>query len=437
MFAFFFLLILFSIILGFVTRVFDAQEVRYVWLAFLAHVFFAIAQVIYHLEIFKGGDMMGYHGIGEFLAGMVREDSRQLKALIALTLRSSEGTFGWVRGAGSSTGTMFALSALIGLVVGNSMVAKCLVFSMLALTGKIFIYFAFKLHIPKTLQVRALVAALLIPSVTFWSSGIVKESVALSGLGLVLFPIAYFVKRPRVQWQVALIFVLGAALVWISKSYIFVVLGLSGSVWFVAERIRQRQGRFDLGFSRVLLMGLVAVGCILALERFFPEYSLAEVGKETATLQNAYRSQDGGSTFDVQVVRAEQGLAAQIVNIPLAFIASLFRPFLFESRNVAMFANALETTAILLMVIAVLARRGVVGTLSLIKTEPFLLFCAIYVSIFAISLGLAAPNLGTLSRYRIPMFPVYWMFVLALLPLRKMSQPAKSSKIFRYRGRTA
>jgi len=437
MVAFLFLLILFSIILGFVTRVFDAQEVRYVWAAFFAHAFFAVAQVIYHLEIFKGGDMMGYHGIGEFMSQIVRDDPRRLPDLVALALKDTLGSFGWVRGAGSSTGTMFALSALAGLVVGNSLVAKCLIFSMVALVGKIFIYFAFKLHLPKSLQTRALFAALLIPSVAFWSSGIVKESVAVAGLGLVLFPIAYLVKSPKVQWQVLAILSAGATLVWISKSYIFVVLGLAGGIWFFAERIRKRQGRFELSLSRILILGLLTIASVLLLERVFPEYSLAEVGAETATLQAAYRSQEGGSTFDVQVVRAEQGLAGQLVNIPLALVAALFRPFLFESRNVAMLANSLETSAMLILVLGVLKRRGVIRTLRIIQTEPFLLFCAIYVLIFAISLGLAAPNLGTLSRYRIPMFPVYWMLVLALLPLRKSSQPARPSKIRRYRGRTA
>jgi hypothetical protein len=46
--------------------------------------------------------------------------------------------------------------------------------------------------------------------------------------------------------------------------------------------------------------------------------------------------------------------------------------------------------------------------------NPVLLFCAVFIVLFGVAVGLAAPNLGTLSRYRVPMMPMYGFLLLSL-----------------------
>ncbi len=39
--------------------------------------------------------------------------------------------------------------------------------------------------------------------------------------------------------------------------------------------------------------------------------------------------------------------------------------------------------------------------------EPMFLTCLIFVSIFSLAVGVSTPNLGTISRYRIPLLPFF------------------------------
>lgn len=427
MVAYFLVLLLSIFALSYFTRSFDSNELRLIWLSFAIHAVFALGQVVYHTEIFGGGDMMGYHGIGQYVSRLVAEDLRLLPDLFALASKGTDHQFAWIRGTGSSTGVMFGISALMGLVVGDSLVAKCLLFSMISFVGKLALYYGLKLHLPPLFHRRALIASMLMPSVVFWSSGIIKESVTVSGLGLLFYAISHFIKFRRVSFPPLLVMGIGLFVVWISKSYVLVVLAISGSGWIVGDHLRRR-GRLRLRpWHFVAIAGVCVVG-LLGMGRVFPEYSLAEVAEETANLQDAYRRIDGGSSFQVTRVTAEQGLAGQVVNLPIAFTSTLFRPFVFESRNVAMFLNSLETTAVFGLFMLALYRRGRRQTLQMISNEPFLIFCTIYVFIFAVALGLAAPNLGTLSRYRIPMVPIFWVLVFVLLPPKKPQRP-KASKI--------
>ncbi len=58
-----------------------------------------------------------------------------------------------------------------------------------------------------------------------------------------------------------------------------------------------------------------------------------------------------------------------------------------------------------------------------IKKSPLLLFCIAFVGSFAVCVGLATSNLGSLSRYRVPMMPFYATLLLVLL------QKARTQKV--------
>ncbi|QED28705.1 hypothetical protein FRD01_15975 [Microvenator marinus] len=394
----------------------------------MTHIFFSVAQVIYHLHIYGGGDMLLYHAVGEYISRLISEDPRLIPDLFDLIGKGRNNQFAWIQGAGTSTGVMFGLSALVSLFVGDSILSKCLVFSLASFVGKLALYFGLKTQLSPRYHPRAMVAALLIPSVVFWSSGIIKESVAMTGLGFMFYGLSSLIRHRKPNPYFLVFLSIGMLLTFITKSYVLVVICIAGLGWFLADHFN-RNARLTLRLWHLVLISSVAVLAMLGMGRLFPEYSLEEVAQETATLQEAYRRQEGGSSFQVQAVSKEQGIRGQIANLPIAIVSTLFRPFFFESRNPAMFVNSLETTLILWLLLLTLHRRGVRPTFQTIISNPFLLFCFGYVLIFAVALGLAATNLGTLSRYRIPMVPLFWVLVLLLVPIKSVQPPTNSKRL--------
>jgi hypothetical protein len=259
-----------------------------------------------------------------------------------------------------------------------------------------------------------------VPSLVFWTAGILKESVAVAGLGLMFLYLSRFIQSPNFNPSSVALALIGALMAAYSKAYVFFPLAIAGGVWFFAERSRQAHGLIQWKLRYVVLGAIVIVVALLALGRFFPNYSVHNLAEETTQLQHAYTRIDAGSTIEMHQVRVEDGgFRGQLRNTPIAIISSLFRPFLFEARNAAMMINSLETSVLIILIFLVLTRRGIGGTITMTRKEPLLVFCVVYVFVFAVSVGLAAPNLGTLSRYRVPMLPAYWLLLLGLLPLSK------------------
>src|SRR5690606_9434853 len=92
-------------------------------------------------------------------------------------------------------------------------------------------------------------------------------------------------------------------------------------------------------------------------------------------------------------------LAPQAINV------SLYRPYLWEVNNPLMLLAALESFALLMVTLYVLAR-------SRLRTfrylgHPDALFCLAFALIFAFAVGVSTYNFGTLSRYKIPLMPYF------------------------------
>jgi hypothetical protein len=99
---------------------------------------------------------------------------------------------------------------------------------------------------------------------------------------------------------------------------------------------------------------------------------------------------------------------------PLALGTALFRPFIFEVRNVQTALAAVETTALLLLLFSSASRRSWRGIWRDCASSPELMFCLVFTLMMATAVGLTTTNLGTLSRYRMPMEPFLALLVLTI-----------------------
>ena len=398
------------------SRPFNKLEQRFLWMGYGAHAVSAVGQVLITLYYYGGGDMLMYHRYGMAIAQMVRARPDLLQQLAALTVGSDPLLFLWVEGAGGSTGVMCAIAGWLCLLLNDSLVASCLVISAFAFMGQVAMYLAFRMHLPAAYHKRALMACFLVPSVVFWSSGILKEGIALGGLGLGMWGLSRFVKSARPDPRALGLIVAGFWIVGLVKAYILFPLAIAGLLWFFAERSRKQGKVFKLRVAYLVPGIVLAMVAVMWLGEVYPRFALEKVATETAQLQGAYRKIDAGSSYELGDPNART-LTQQLQFAPIALVSTLLRPFIFEVHNIVSLINALETSALFVMLCMLLFKTGGRRLWLVLRSEPMLLFCAVYVLIFSVAVGLAAPNLGTLSRYRVPMFPAYWLLVLTLLPL--------------------
>ena len=400
---------------------FSRRERQWVALSFAVHVGFACVQVPLTLSFFGGGDMFVYFSYGEILAGMMERDPiRVIPEVTTLLLHGRPNLPVMIIGAGTGTGTMSALAAWTFYLLGPSRYAACVAFAVLSLCGKLGIYRVFRAHVEPNRRWQMALAALFVPSFVFWSSGLIKEAVVVAGFGWGFYGLHLWIREGRPALG-AIAMALGASPLMLIKPYILFPFVLAGGAWYYWSRSLKR-GRVRIRPVQLVVATALGVGGIVLLGERFPEYSLDNFAEQSAALQELGRQ--GGSAFTL-TSETPATLVGQFAYAPAALLTSLFRPFIFEVHNLPSLVNALETTVLTLLFVRMLFTRSLGSLRRQIADNPLLVFCVVFVVGFGIAVGLSSSNMGTLSRYRVPLLPFFVVLLFELgRPYRALSRAA-------------
>ena len=408
---------------GALQRFLNREERTFIWLSYLAHLVSALALLGVYQFFYGGeGDIFAYGRFAERINAVVATDPiGYLPELLKGFLRMESRLDPWLYSAGSSTGAMSAATAIGFLLTGNSLVGCCFLFAMMSFSSKVALYFALRDEIHPMLYQRLLLGLLLVPSAVFWTAGVVKEALAMFGLGWVIFGLSRLINQRR--YLLGGLIVAGASVfVFSIKTYILMPLGAASGLYYTLKRL-ERAGRDPTELLKspgYIFVGLgVTVGVFWLVGELFPRFSIDHIAKEAAQLQAYSRRGHGGSTFQMGSGQATT-LRQQLAFVPIALVNSLFRPFIFEVHNAVALINGLETAGITILVAMSLKARGLRGLLEAIVKVPAVAFCLVFVLLFGMGVGLGTTNLGTLSRYRVPMMPFYVAVLLLLLPYGKL-----------------
>jgi hypothetical protein len=402
---------------------FSQRERRWVTGSFFLHVGFACAQVPITLSFYGSSDMFLYFRYGEILARMMEHDPlHSIPEVTALLLHESHRLPMMIIGTGTSTGSMSALAAWSFYLLGPSKYATCIAFAMLSLCGKIAMYRVFRSNIDPALGPFAAIATLFLPSFVFWSSGLIKEAVAIASFGWALFGLHLWIRESRPVAGLVLM-AAGLAPIWIIKPYILFPFVLAAGAWYYWTRSIKR-GRVRVRPIYLTIASILGLGGIVLLGQYFPDFAPESFNLRTQELQQIGRGLRGGSNYALGS-EIPTTLSGQLVYAPMALLASLFRPAIFEVRNLLMFANAVETTALTLLLARIFLTRNIGRVRSQVMDEPFLVFCVVFVIAFGIAVGLTSANLGTLSRYRSPILPFFAIVLFVLQTPSRSRSPVK------------
>jgi hypothetical protein len=388
------------------------------------HVAFASAQVPIAFTFYGGSDMFFYFGYGEILAQMMERDPLHvMPEVTALLLQRPHRLPLVIVGAGTSTGTMSALAAWAFYLLGPSKYATCIVFAVLSLCGKIALYRVFRANVDSELRWLGAIATLFVPSFVYWSAGLIKEAIAVTGFGCALFGIHLWISKSRPVPGFVLM-ITGAIPIWLIKPYILFPIVLAGGGWYYWARSLKR-GQIRIRPLYLAVAGALGLGGIVLLGQYFPEFAVDTFSAHTSELQAIGRGLRGGSNYALSS-EIPTSLSAQLAYAPVALLTSLFRPAIFEVRNLLMLANAVETTVLTLLFARILFTRNLGNVRRQIMDDPFLVFCIVFVTAFGIAVGLASTNLGTLSRYRSPILAFFAMLLFVLGRPRRARSPVQA-----------
>ncbi len=333
---------------------------------------------------------------------------------------------------GSSTEYfVIRIIGFLSLFTLHTYTAVAVLFAALSFSGIWALYRSFYKLFP-ALHKEFAIAMLFIPSVFFWGSGILKDTITLGALGWATWAIVrIFIEKKGVPVASGILF-LSLYTIYSIKIYIVLCFLPAAILWIFlanAEKIKSVAIRVLILPFVLVIGGVLGYYAMLRIGEDNNRYSLDKVS-ETAEITARYLTYvgetQGGSVYTLGD-DYDFSPSGMFRKSPLAVNVTLFRPYLWEAHNVVMLLSALESFATLLLTIMVIYQAGLGNLIRYLTAKPIISFCLLFAVAFSFAVGISTYNFGSLVRYKIPMFPFYLagLFILRYLARQKKVKPRR------------
>lgn len=334
-------------------------------------------------------------------------------------------------GHGSNEYFVIRVAGIFALLSFYTYTVIAVLFAATTFSGMWVMYMTFAKIRPQVYKELA-IAVFFLPSVFFWGSGLLKDSLCLGALGW-LFYCFYrgAIERKNIIRCIVLGVMMGGVILSM-KTYILLAFMPPALLWVFNEGTRGIKSVAVRWVAKPLFLGVGGAIALFAMSQLAAadaRFNLDQIGaqsKVTADYLQQVSKSEQGSGYNIG---AQDGTMSGMAKLaPQAIVVSLFRPFLWEARNPTMLLSALEASYFILLTVRIFWRVGFFKTIGAISSVPVLTMCFVFSLIFAISVGISSGNFGTLVRYKIPLMPFYLSGLYILQSITVPQAAARTGK---------
>ena len=259
---------------------------------------------------------------------------------------------------------------------------------------------------------NALIALIyLIPSVLFWSSGVLKESLLIFALGLLIRK-CLIISAKQYKWTDILVLVFCILLLLILKVYILACLLPSLFTWYWVEKSSRK-----LILLKYLAIYAVYFAAALNLQHVSSDHNILEtIVKKQKWFLGLARNSQSGSAFQMDVLNPTP--SSFLKAAPEALMNSIARPFIWSKGNALSRMAALENSAIIVFILLCISKSKRMGAA---ERNLFIMLIS-YVLMLYLLIGWVTPVAGAIARYRVPGIPMLLAAFLLLVDENKINK---------------
>jgi hypothetical protein len=397
----------------------------------------AVIFCLVYIFVYKGGDTISYFESGRALTNLLFHKPENF--LTVMTQDASPENY--LLFDGRITGypwsymyydprTFLVSKILVPLMVVSfqSYMLTTLLLSWISFAGIWRLYLVFCAHYGKYYKQLAF-AILFLPSAVFWGSGILKDTITLSAACWYIYSFykSFIVKEERLKNIIIL--VIASYFILTIKSYIFIALVPGSIIWLFYQRILRirstvlRYSVIPAGFAISIVVGFFVLSSVGTMD-------LDQLLNDAVVKQNDLkRAEYNGNSFDIGSY--EPTVTGALSVSPAALLAGLYRPFLWEARNIVMIFSGLENFIYLILTILLFIRLRFRKVFGIIFENPLIIFSLSYSILFSLIVGLSTSNFGALVRFKIAFLPVFVSALVVLYYLSKNKEQPKRSQSLR------
>lgn len=394
-------------------KVTDSVNRKYFFPALTVKIIGALALGFIYQFYYDGGDTFNFHthGSRHVWQAFVDHPVKGVKLLI-----NKDGDYTGVYEYASkipffrdpTSYMVIRIAAIFDLFTFSAYSATAVLFAAFSFIGSWMLLLTFY-KLKKHLSFPIAIATLFIPSVVFWGSGLLKDTITITCLGIATYIIFKIVMDRKASFLSLVLLVISLYTLFKVKIYILLIFIPSIILWFFLYNFLNIQSKVTriliapFVISIALISGYYATLNAVADNTKYAFDSIAKTAQVTAYDIRFWTGKDAGSGYTLGELDGSWSSMVRLA--PQAINVSLFRPYLWEVKNPLMLMAALESVFLLFYTVYVIygSRRKILSALK----DPAIVFCLTFSLVFAFAVGVSTFNFGTLMRYKIPLMPFY------------------------------
>jgi hypothetical protein len=310
---------------------------------------------------------------------------------------------------------MIRLNALMMLVSGEDIHVHTILFCFLSFIGCILLLKLFQNFLEAGKKKWVLVTVLF-PSFLFWTSGGLKESLIILGLGLFLY--GFLLLREKGLLAFALLIV-GLIILLVTK-YFLVICLLPALIAYYLFINKTSAKQVLLKYAGVIILTIVVLQLIAPIDKR-TNFARIIAKKQRYAIGEA-KYMKAGSYSEVPVV--DSTIVSVASKLPVGFWDTMMKPYLWQSRNPMMLLNAAENAIIILLLIMSLMYRDRKKAYN----YNLLFFMAISLLLYFSIIGIMTPVLGNLVRYKVVLLPMLLFILLYIADIKRLPKLTTTSR---------
>lgn len=281
------------------------------------------------------------------------------------------------------TGFTQSLAYIVTSILNSNYLNTTLVFNIFGAIGISLLYLAIKPFMTSINKLWVLI--LFIPSMSFWSAGLGKDSIAFMATCLFLYGITE-ARIPRLTMFFSFL------AMFMVRPHIAAVMLVSFTIYFILK------AKTHIIF-KVLTIPIILIGSMITLQ-FVQQYvglgDLSVEGLDEYVNKRQGYNLEGGSSLDIASM-----------SYPMQMFTYIFRPLPFEAHSIVALITSIENT-ILLLLFLYISFKSKFNLRILLEDKNLWLFT--YAFLTCTVLALTTANLGIATRQK-------WMFMPVVLYL--------------------
>jgi hypothetical protein len=356
---------------------------------------------VLYFQYYGSGDTLVYHETASYLAQSGKGAFRDLFFLFGQPEERVMEIFPILREPRSAF--FIKIVTAFYIPTSGSYWLTSIYFSLISFMGSWFLTSIIIRYNP-TSKIAAVVSFLYFPSFVFWTSGVLKESIAWCCLSVIMGFIFIYHQTNKLNIKQFLLSILLLYILWSIKYHYAAVLALC----FFPSLLSKTLKPYTKGSGKLypIILGVFFIIIILMWSHpnFRPERMMSVIQENHEMIKEI-----SGRDKAIHFIETESSYLNFLLNIPLSLFAGLFMPLPWQGVNILILATGILNFILLTFFIWKLT---VLSIKDFTQITSLNLSIAIYIITLAILMAYTTPNFGTLERYKTSYigFFIFWIF---------------------------